>query len=138
MAPAAYLASAVLMGVLALGVLVFVAKGRPWHAYRPRLGRPEGSQLARLARDSRVWTIAFFALIFGATAATLAVLSGASPSIVLGGTGALILGFTVIGVYAMGRSRGHPHAFAVGEAVITLGVVFLVALTGWLVASFGA
>lgn len=138
MAPAAYLASAVLMGTLALLVLVAVSVGRDWHHYTPRLGRPEAGRLARLARDDRVWILAFVVLVVAATAGTLAALGGGSTAVTFGGAGVIVLAFLLVGVYAVGRSRGHPHAYAVGEAVVTLGVVFLVALTGWLLTSFGA
>lgn len=138
MAPAAYLASTVLMGTLALVVFVAVAVGRDWRHYTPRLSRPEGGLLARLARDGRVWILAFVALVVAATAGTLATLGGGSTTVLFGGAGAIVLAFLLVGVYAVGRSRGHPHSYAVGEAIAALGAVFLLALTGWLLTSFGA
>lgn len=138
MAPVSYLTSAVLMGVLALVVVLAVVLGRNWRHYTVRLGRPEGGFLAGVARSPTAWIVIFVGLSLGGIAATLAVLGGASPTLFVGGAGVIVLGFLILGVYAMGRSRGHPHAYAVGEAVAALGAVFLLALTGMLLTSFGA
>lgn len=138
MAPISYLASALLMGALALFVFLAIGFGRNWHHYTVQLGRPEGGILAGIARSTTAWIVIFVAISLGAIAATLAVLGGGSATLVFAGAGALVLAFLLVGVYAMGRSRGHPHAYAVGEAVAALGAIFLIALTGLLLTSFGA
>jgi hypothetical protein len=138
MASLVYLASA---GVtLALAVIVFVAmaRGRDWQNYSPQIGAPRPSGLSRLTDSVRVWTLGFILLVLATTAAILAALQGGSVTAMLAIFGVVVLGFLTFSVYAMGRSRGHPHAAAVGEAVIGLGFIVLVAVGGRLLLDFGA
>lgn len=138
MASSVYLASMIVMGVLALLVVAVTALGRDWYDYTPRIGRPEPDLLTGLSEDPRAWVVIFLLLVLLGTGATLSALSGGTTTLFLAVAGLLVLGFLVVGVYAAGRARGHPHAYAVGEVVITLGFVFLIALAGFLFANFGA
>lgn len=138
MASPVYLASMVVMGVLALVVIAYTATGRDWKHYTPEISRPEGDTLSRLASSTAVWILLFFALVALGLAATLVALGGGSTTFLVGVVGLLVLGFLVLGIYAAGRSRGHPHSTAVGEVILTLGALFLVVLAAYLLTSFGA
>ena len=138
MASTVYLVSMGLMGLLALIVVATTVMSRDWADYTPRIGREKVGFLAGLARSETGWTLGFFLLVLLGTAATFSALSGGGTTLFLGLVALVVLGVLTIGVYAAGRSRGHPHAYAVGEVVITLGFLVLVAVTGYLLANFGA
>ena len=138
MASTVYLLSMGVMGLLALAVVALTVLSRDWADYTPRIGRPKLGVLARLARSETAWVLGFFLLVLAGTAATLSALSGGGTTLFLGLVALLVLGLFTIGVYAAGRSRGHPHAYAIGEVVISLGLLVLVAVTGYLLANFGA
>jgi hypothetical protein len=138
MASTVYLASMVVMGVLALLVIALTATGRDWVSYSPQIGPPSPGRLAGLAQDVRVWVLAFFVLVLVATAGTITAASGGSTTLLLAGLGVVVFGFLTLGVYFTGRSRGHAHSYAVGETVITIGALILVALAAFLLTNFGA
>lgn len=138
MASTVYLASMVVMGLTALLVIGFSATGRDWYDYSPRIGPPKRDTLTELAASPRVWVLLFFLLVAAVLGATVSALGGGSLGPILALVALLVLGFLVLGVYAASRSRGHPHAYAVGETVITLGALFLVVIVGYLLTSFGA
>ncbi|MHB9288772.1 hypothetical protein ACKVMT_17220 [Halobacteriales archaeon Cl-PHB] len=133
-----YLASMVVMGVLAIGVGLWAARGRQWESYTPASAAERGGTLSELAGDGRTWIVAFIIVALGVTGVTIAALGGGSTTLVYGVAGALVATFLVVGTYARGRSLGHPHAHSVGEAVAVLGSVFVLTVVGWLVTSFGA
>jgi hypothetical protein len=126
------------MGILALLVVALTATGRDWVDYSPRISPPERDTLTELASSPRAWVVLFFLVVAVALGATLSTLGGGSAAPALALVGLLLLGFLVVGVYAAGRSRGHPHAYAVGETVITLGALLLLVLAAYLLTSFGA
>lgn len=138
MASAVYIASMILMGVLAVLVIAATATSRNWYSYTPEIGRPDVGGLTGLSQSPLAWTVGFFLLVALALATVLAALSGGGTTLFLGLAGILLLGFVMIGVYAAGRARGHPHAYAVGEVVITLGLLFLILVSAYLLANFGA
>lgn len=138
MASSVYLVSMVVMGLLALLVIALTATGRDWVNYSPRIGPPKPGRLAGLARNVQVWVLVFFLLVLLATAGTLAAAGGGSTTLLLAGLAILVFGFFTLGVYLTGRSRGHPHSYAVGETIITLGGVVLLVLAVYLLTSFGA
>lgn len=138
MASAVYLVSMALMGVLALVVIAATATGRDWYSYTPEIGREDVDPLTALSRSPLAWMLGFFLLVALALGAVFAALSGGGTTLFVALAGLLVLGFLLFGVYAAGRSRGHPHAYAVGEAVITLGFLFLIVVAGYLLANFGA
>ncbi len=133
-----YLASMIVMGVLALGVGLWSARSRQWESYTPPSVDSAGGALSRLASDERTWIVSFVVLALGITGITLAVLGGGPTTMIYAVAGLLVVGFLVVGTYAAGRSVGHPHAHAVGEAVAAFGGVFLLAVVGYLLTSFGA
>ncbi|PSQ59541.1 MAG: hypothetical protein BRD23_04265 [Halobacteriales archaeon SW_9_67_25] len=132
---ATYLLSTALMGLLVLGVAFVVARGRAWHEYQPEFVRKED---VSVGDDSALLTVVFLVLIGLTLGATLFVVGGGNVVLFLGVVAALVVGFLALGVYATARSNGHPHSHAVGEAIITLGAVLLVAVVGWLLATAGA
>lgn len=138
MASVVYLASMILMGVLALLVIADVAMRRDWYSYSPEIGRPKVGGLTGLSRNPLAWALGFILLVGLALATVLAALSGGGTTLFVGLVGLLVLGFGMSGVYALARSRGHPAAYAAGEAVIAFGFLFLVLVAGYLLANFGA
>ena len=137
MAAGTYLASTVVLGLLAAGVFYAAVNGRAWKRYAPQVlskGRRGG-----LASDSRDWILGFVVVTVLAIAGLVGVLeSGAGASVVIfAGAAVAIVGFLIVGTYTTARSRGHPHAYAVGEAVGVLGAVVLVAMVVNLLTRFG-
>ncbi len=131
----AYLLSTALMGVLVLGVAFVVARGRAWHEYRPQFVRKEA---VSVGDDPAMLTVVFLLLIGLTLGATLFVVGGGDVVLFLAVVAALVVGFLVLGVYATARSNGHPHSHAVGEAIVALGALLLVAIVGWLFTTAGA
>lgn len=133
-----FLASAVVMGLLAVAAFAATALWRDWVDYRPSISPPERGTIARLATDFRVWVFGFILLVGLVVAAVLAAVEGGNLMLIFGLLGLLVVGFLIVGVYSAGRSRGHPHAHAVGEAIIALGAVVLLGIAVNLLTSFGA
>ena len=77
---------------------------------------------------------------------TGSVLAGVLTALFLGG-GATELGYmlvggavsalVVVGTYSVGRRYGHPHSHAVAEAAISLGVLYLIAVSFRLLTEYG-
>jgi len=133
-----YLASAGFMFALAVIVFAVTARSRNWEQYTPELGGPRPRGVARTIRSVNSWVVGFIALVLLTAVAVLGAVQGGSVTMLLGLFGLFVVGFLTFGVYALGRSRGHPHAYAVGEAVVSLGFVVLVAVGGNLLLTFGA
>jgi hypothetical protein len=136
MVTSSYLVSTALMSVLILGVAFALARGRAWYGYRPELLRR--GTAGGITRDPLVLMIGFVVLIGVSMAVTLIGAGGGSATTFLAVAAALVVGFLLSGIYTTARSNGHPHAYAVGEAVITLGALVLVAIVGWLLMTAGA
>lgn len=133
-----FIASAVIMGLLAVAAFAATALWRDWFDYRPQISPPERGTISRLATDFRVWVLGFILLVGLLTGAVLAAVGGGNVGAILGLLGLLVVGFLILGVYSAGRSRGHPHAHAVGEAIIALATVVLLGIAVNLLTSFGA
>jgi hypothetical protein len=136
-----YIASTLVMGLLAVGVFALVMRSRHWHQYTPQAaygqldagGSRPMSALGRFANTPSVWTLTFFllalALLVGATVAAsggTGVLSGMGIAAALG---VVVVGYLVGGVYAAMRQHGRSNAQAVAASAAALGVVFLLVLT---------
>lgn len=134
MAPSAYIVSAAVMGLLAVAVLL-ATQGGGWRRDVGVTERPNGKR--RLAADRRVWLLGFVLLAIAAAVVPVVALGSGSPGIYLVGVGTAAVAFLVGGVYLTATARGHPHSHAVGEAVVTLGAVALVAVVGWLLLTAG-
>ncbi|MFC6721174.1 hypothetical protein [Halobacteriaceae bacterium SHR40] len=54
--------------------------------------------------------------------------------VAVGGIGSALV---VVGTYTLGRRYGHPHSHAVAEAAISLGVLYLIAVSFRLLTEYG-
>jgi len=131
-----YLASTVLMGLLGVGVVVFVLRSRRWRHYVPRVaggvaaGERPASGLAALAGRTSTWTVAYVALVLGFMFGAMAYASGAvTGPAVIGGVVALVASFLVAGVYVSMRDNGRPSAQAAAGSAVATGLLAVVAIT---------
>jgi len=139
---AAYLATAALMGLLVVVVVLALARGPGWYEYTPDAAgegggwpREQPTAPGILSRPL-TWVVAFVAIALVAVGGVFVVAtSGAEigptgpPVLVLGG---LVLVFLVLGSYLAARDRGHSHAFAVGVASVVTGVLMLIGVASQL------
>jgi hypothetical protein len=159
MAQETYLVSAVLTGLLVVGVAVAVLRLRTWHHYTVQVPRGMATAAAegragdterapstefslpgervadRLVHSGVFWYLGFVVLALGFGAATLLSLNGGSAA-----TTTMLLLFVLVlglylpvGLYVALRARGHASARAVGETVIVLGVLLTIVVVGNLV-----
>lgn len=132
---AAYLATAALMGLLVVVVVVALARGPGWYEYAPDTageggGWPRERPTAPGILSRPVtWVVAFVATALVAVVGVFVVTTGEAevgptgpPVLVLGG---LVLVFTVLGSYLAVRDRGHSHALALGVTGVVAGFLFL-------------
>lgn len=134
MAQLPYLASTVLMGLLLAGVFVGVMRlyqNRGYSVGQERTSRTES--LVAFTRTPTAWILGFLLLVLVFGGGTLLFVGGyldaalvGTVGLVLAAAGAFVLaGYLVYGMYQAARGRGHTSAGAAGEALITLGLVFL-------------
>lgn len=137
MAEPAYLASTLVMGLLAVGVVVLVVRGRRWQHYTPRAayamdagdGRPR-SGLARVAGATGTWTVAYLLLALGFLAGAVVTLSGTlSGSALIVGLMAAIVVYLVGGTYVAMRGNGRPSAQAAAGSAVVLGLLFVLGIS---------
>jgi hypothetical protein len=137
MAQATYLASTLAMGLLAVGVVVLVLRGRQWYQYVPEAaygleyggGQPR-SALSSLVRSDDAWAAAFVLILVGIIGATIVTLEGTVPVMgIVAVLGVAILVFVLAGVYAAMRSNGRPSAQAAAGSVLTFGFLLLLAIS---------
>lgn len=134
MADPAYLASTLVMALLAVGVVVLVLRGRQWHQYTPQAaygmdaggGRPR-SALSRAVESTNTWTLAYVLLALVFLAGAVVTLSGGvSGSAVIVGLLVVVVAYLAGGVYIAMRGNGRPSAqAAAGSAVVLGGLVVL-------------
>jgi cbb3-type cytochrome oxidase subunit 3 len=136
MANTTYLASTVLMGLLGVGVVLFVLRSRPWRHYVPQAayevaaGERPASGLADLAGRTSTWTAAYIALVLGFMFGAMAYASGAiTGPVVIGAVVALVAGFLVAGVYVAMRDNGRPSAQAAAGSAVATGMLAVLAIT---------
>ena len=137
MADTAFLTSTLVMGLLAVGVVVLVVRGRRWRHYTPRAayamdaggGRPR-SRLSRIAGATSTWTIAYFLLVLGVLVGALVTLTGivSESGLIVGFVAALVV-YLVGGVYLAMRGNGRPSAQAAAASAVTLGFLFVLAIS---------
>lgn len=137
MADLAYLASTLVMGLLGVGVVMMVVRGRKWHHYVPQTaygmdageGRPV-SGLSRLARETSTWTAAYILLVVGVIGGAVVTLSGAvSGSAMIAVLGVGVAVYLVGGVYFAMRGNGRPSAQAAAGSAVMLGFLFILAIS---------
>lgn len=136
MANTTYLASTVLMGLLGVGVVLFVLRSRSWRHYVPRVaaevaaGDRPPSALADLAGRTGTWTAAYVLLVLGFMFGAMASASGAiTGPLVIGAVVALVAGFLVVGVYVAMRDNGRPSAQAAAGSAVATGLLAVLAIT---------
>lgn len=137
MADPAYLASTLVMGLLAVGIVALVVRGRRWRQYTPQAaygmdaggGRP-ASALSKISGATSTWTVAYLLLVLGFLAGAVVTLSGALPGpAVIVGLAAALLVYLVGGVYVAMRGNGRPSAQAAAGSAVVLGLLFVLAIS---------
>ncbi|MFC7019824.1 MULTISPECIES: hypothetical protein [Haloarcula] len=138
----AYLASTGVMGLLVVGVLLWLGRARGWYQYSPAVsshgwspGVQRASTLDRLTGNTSAWVVAFTLLVVGFVVGGVAVISApdgsgglAGPALAAGG-GLVLVGYLLFGVYLSAKRRGHPSSLAAAESATVAGTLFLVAIT---------
>jgi hypothetical protein len=138
----AYLASTGVMGLLVVGVLLWLGRARGWYQYSPVVssegwspGVRRASTLDRLAGNTSAWVVAFTLLVVGFVVGVVALVSApdgsgglAGPALAAGG-GVVLVGYLLFGVYISAKRRGHPSSLAAAESATVAGTLFLVAIT---------
>jgi|GEM_PF-1075689 len=133
MANAAYLASTLVMGLLGVGVVVLVLRGRRWENYRPQAayglsagGGAPPSSLSKFAGATSTWTVGFFLLALGLLGAVVVASSGAvDGTVVIAGLAVAVVAFLVVGVYVALRGNGRSSSVAAAGSAMTLGLLFI-------------
>lgn len=137
----AYLVTAAVMGGLFVAVAYWIQRGTDWRqpaSIRAALPVPiDGAGRSQSGTQSPMWPIGFLLLVLATVLLTVVGLGAGQMTVMLGFLGAAVIAFLVAGVFFMARSHGHPYSHAVGEAVITLGAVWLVAVVGWVLLDDG-
>lgn len=121
MANTSVLASAVATATLLTGTAVFLVYGRPWRRYTISAG-------PRRLDGLTTWLLGFLLLSVSAVVVTVVTLRSETILPLLLFVAGAVVAFLGAGVYVFGRSHGHPHSHAVGEAVLTVGAVGLLAV----------
>jgi len=138
-----YLASTAVMGLLAVGVVVFMLRARRWEHYTPQVaydmdggsGAP-ATGLARLAGQESTWTVAYVVLVLGFLLGAMVYASGAITGMaMMGALGAIIALYLVAGVYIAMVEHGRTSAEAVAGSAVTTGFLFVLVITLLLVTS---
>ncbi|QLH77064.1 hypothetical protein HZS55_07055 [Halosimplex rubrum] len=136
MANTTYLVSMVSMGLLGVGVVLFVLRSRPWRHYVPRTaydlaaGERPTSGLAGLAGRTGTWTVAYVALVLGFMFGAMAYAGGMiTGPLVIGAVVALVASFLVAGVYFAMRDNGRPSAQAAAGSAVATGLLAVLAIT---------
>jgi len=137
-----YLVSMVSMGVLGVGVVLFVVRSRPWRHYVPRAsydlaaGERPTSGLADLAGRTGTWTAAYVLLVLGFMFGAMAYAGGmVTGPAVIGAVVALVAAFLVVGVYVAMRDNGRPSAQAAAGSAVATGLLAVLAIAVVLVTS---
>ena len=137
MSASTYLVSAVVMGVLVVGVALLARRGRKWRRYTVR--ENDRTELFRsLATDTNVWKLGYLVLTILGIAVTIYALANGNAALFVVSLGAGFAGFVAVSIYVLATAKGHPHSHAVGEAVAAMGALGLLTLVGWLLFTAGA
>lgn len=139
-----YLASTAVMGLLVVGVVVFMLRARRWEHYTPTVayqdidagsGTPAAG-VSRLAGEESTWTVAYVLLVVGFMLGAMVYASGAITGMaMMGALGAIIALYLVAGVYFAMVEHGRTSAEAVAGSAVTTGFLFVLAITLLLVTS---
>ena len=139
-----YLASTAVMGLLVVGVVVFMLRARRWEHYTPDVayqnvdagGSSPATGLSRLAGEESTWTVAYVVLVLGFMLGAMVYASGAITGMaMMGALGAIIALYLVAGIYFAMVEHGRPSAQAVAGSAVATGMLSVVAITLLLVTS---
>jgi hypothetical protein len=134
-----------IMGLFGAGVLVFTLRVRHWSHYSPRvaysaLDAGEGgpaSALSRITGAPSTWTAVYVVLVVGFLGGATVYAGDLGPATtgtaVIGALVALVPAFLLVGVYVSMRENGRPTAQATAASAITLGLLFVAAISARLV-----
>lgn len=140
MAASVYLASAAIMGVLALVVVTMVSRGPGWYRYTPQAtdgteaGWSPGQSRPSLFERTETWIATFVLLTVGAIAGVMALVTDpAAPSDLTSGPVvgvgiAVVVLYLLFGTYATARQHGHSYSLAIMETASAFGALFLLAI----------
>ncbi|MFB6150836.1 MAG: hypothetical protein ABEJ40_03430 [Haloarculaceae archaeon] len=130
MAGTTYLASTLVMGLIAIGVVAVVLRGRRWEQYTPQAaydldaGGPRRSGISRFASAPSTWTATFLLLAVGFLVGVTASFGGGISGPALIAALAVVTGaYFVGGVYLAMREHGRPSAQAAAGSVLVLGLL---------------
>lgn len=141
MSTSTYLVTAAVMGALSVALVVYVRHGVSWHRpieLQQQLALPAGTFTGNSEpSDTMGWMLGFLLLTVVTVVLTVFGLGAGQMMTLLWFIAVIVVAFLVLGVYTMARSHGHPYSHAVGEAIVTLGAVWLVAIIGWLLVTDG-
>lgn len=145
MAPLAFLASTLLMGVLLLAIVVGLMRARDWQ--RSPAGASGGGTIQSVAetdplsgmmdRES-LWVAAFLVLVLVFSGSAVLFVSDIPlPGLgevdivpaLAGAFGLMLTGYLSYGIYVSARSRGRSSAMAAMISAWIIGLLFLVGLT---------
>lgn len=147
MAPLTYIASAVLTGLVVVGLVAALARSREWRSAAPTPGAVRTGDtsavttLTETVRSPLGWTVAFLGLVLVIGGGVLAFLTGAIPAGVGQALGVMLVlvaatvmcGYLFWGVYHSVRYRGIESAQATGVGLWVVGMVLLVVVVAQLV-----
>lgn len=139
MATLTYLASAALMGVFLLAIVVAIGRARDWRQYAPARAGGGGvaSDVSRVARNPATWTVLFVLAIGLVGAGVVLMFTAEAPAGAAAIAAALIglvagvgfLFFLFYGSYQWARSHGISRSMAVMTAAWVIGFVVLTAIS---------
>lgn len=130
-----YLASGATMGLVLVVTVLLLSGGREWQQAPERAD--DGGLLDWLVHDVASWRAGFVVLVVATLGGTVLALSSNSATLMLGGVLGAFVVFVAFGVYTLATNRGHPHSHAVGEAIVTLAALALVAVVAHLLLTAG-
>jgi hypothetical protein len=130
-----HIASAATMGALLVATTLVLRSGRRWRMAPTRRG--DDSLLDWLVHDGVSWRVGFVLLTVVAIAGTMLAMASDNATMMLAGIAGAFITFAALGVYMLATTRGHPHSHAVGEAIITVGALTLVAVVADLLLTAG-
>lgn len=146
MATHTYLASAVLMGLFLLAIVVATGRARDWHQYTPA-GAGAGdvaASVSRTAKNPATWTLLFLLAVALVGAGVVLLFTGEAPAwaatvaiaLLAVAAGGSLLFFLFYGSYEWARSHGFGKPMAIMIAAWVIGLIVLVAISGKIMGLF--
>lgn len=150
MAEPAYFVSALVTGILLLGVWAFLARIEDWRRYQPASTLPQPDRggdtggSARSDDSTTAWIVGFLLLTLSVGGGAVLIVSDPSFAAGVGewvavsvAFGLMLLGFLLWGTYSSARHRGLPSAHAALLSAWLLGSLSVTAIAVKLVLTGG-